>query len=126
MSIPAPASPVKNMSLAMSNDFGSGGYGNSVKICTSKIKCCQVDIGDTVRGTCYDKVNVCGGDLLVSVDTHLMVQVQSASDDDDYKPDYIDLWTANDLKFHVRWKTWASESKGPKLASVILPQGISQ
>lgn len=115
------SSPIIKLRLRMATDYSSGGYNQSVRICTSINNCCEVPFGDsdgnTYLGTSYDKINVCTH-LFVNAITNLTAEVRS-SDDNGFKPDYVDIWTANQAQFRADWTNFAYYSTGQKSANLI-------
>jgi len=114
------SSPITKVRLHMSNDLHSGTWGQSLTICTNANNCCYVPIGDTSRGTSYDRAPSTCHRILVGVDTNLTVQVKS-SDDNEFKADYVDIWTANRAKYRASWNDFVAQSTTVQLANLSEP-----
>jgi len=111
------SSPITKVRLHMSNDLNSGGLDQHLRICTNENNCCRVDIGDTSSGTTYDKTPIFCNSLFVGINTTLTVQVKS-SHANNFKAEYVDIWTANQAKFRAILNTFAEYSGPVKQATL--------
>ena len=106
----------------MSHDTLSGGYDQSLRICTAvPEECCNVHIGDTTSGYDYERdVDEQCGDLLVDMETRIEAELTSTSSNQ-FKPEYLQIWLANDATFSIIWNKFFSLTTGPTVADLRTP-----
>ena len=113
-----PDSPIKKIKLGMSHDtYFSGGYDQSLRICTAvPEKCCNVHIGGTTAGYDYERdVDEQCGDLVVDMETRIKAELTSTSSNE-FKPEYLQIWLANEAMFGFIWNKFFSLTTGPTVA----------
>ena len=106
----------------MSHDAHSGGYDQSLRICTAvPEKCCNVHIGGTTSGYAYERdVDEQCGDLLVHMATLMTAELTSTSGNE-FKPEYLHIWLANEAMFQIIWNQFFSLTTGPTVADLRTP-----
>ena len=117
-----PDSPIKKIKLGMSHDAHSGGYDQSLRICTAvPEKCCNVHIGGTTSGYAYERdVDEQCGDLLVHMATRLTAELTSTSSNQ-FKPEYLQIRLANEAMFGFIWNKFFSLTTGPTRPTLAFP-----